>query len=123
MQFRLLSLFESDQPLTNEQLVDLFTAIVLVCDERGVDIGAQGFEIVPEAPEPTSNWTVELQEQALAEGWGVFYNDMLHGLEIQRVDEVERFPNDEHALAYVHLHADQGSTLHQAALQAIGWMP
>ena len=63
------------------------------------------------------------QQQALAEGWGVFEAGLRHDgserVEIQRFDDARVFPDDEKVWRHVVDQARQGSSLHRAALDLI----
>ena len=54
------------------------------------------------------------QDQALAEGWGIFDNSD-YGLRIERNDSMKRFDCDAAAQAFVAVMAIEGNALAQAA--------
>jgi hypothetical protein len=63
------------------------------------------------------------QEQALAEGWGVFEAGLRENgsarIEIQRFDDAKVFANDHKAWTHVVGLARQGSQLHRVALELV----
>lgn len=65
-----------------------------------------------------TKWTVYDYRLAFEEGWGIFDSDE-RGIEIERIDEAERFSCDDEALAWVAAHATNGSEFHQRALRYV----
>lgn len=74
-----------------------------------------------------THWSFELQEKALAEGWGIFNWGDVPDHDIQRVDDPSSlgpfdetaeplFDNDSEAIAHVVRKAREGSQLHILAL-------
>lgn len=66
-------------------------------------------------------WYERYGGQANAEGWNIFDS---HGSEngpwqIQRDDDMGQFPNDDAVWTYVWQRAQQGSVMHQEALEII----
>lgn len=63
----------------------------------------------------------EINIAADAEGWGVFdsYGSVSGPLQIQRCDERDTFETDEDAWEHVWRRAQEGSAVHQAALDLV----
>jgi len=66
------------------------------------------------------NWTMKDQNEALAEGWGVFDNSD-HGMRIERHDDLGRFDSDAAAQAFVAIRAMEGNTLARSAWRELAW--
>jgi len=64
----------------------------------------------------TIKWTKEDDVNATKQGWDVVYAESRGVLEIERVDEMEVFSNDDSALMFVVNKATEGDKLAQKAL-------
>ena len=64
----------------------------------------------------TIQWTREDDEKAIEQGWDVVYSESSGVLEIERIDEMEVFPDDDCALMFVVNKAVEGNELAQKAL-------
>lgn len=63
-------------------------------------------------------FTPAMSERAKNEGWSPFESDT-RGLKIQRIDDIERFPSDEDAVAWVIAAAKRGEPHAIGAIQAL----
>ena len=61
-------------------------------------------------------WTRKDDEKATLQGWDVFYDESRGVFEIERIDEMEVFSDDDCALMFVVNKATQGDKLAQKAL-------
>ena len=66
------------------------------------------------------DWTQKDQNEALAEGWGIFDNSD-HGMRIERNDATGRFDCDAAAQAFVAVRAMEGDTLARSAWRELAW--
>lgn len=64
----------------------------------------------------TIKWTKEDDEKATKQGWDVIYAESRGVLEIERIDEMEIFLDDDCALMFVVNKASEGDELAQKAL-------
>ena len=78
--------------------------IILVDGQRSVVVEASRF-FYEAIPVNTVYWSIASQDQALAQGWGIF--EVAGKLEIQRFDESERFLSDAVAYDYVKNSGDE----------------
>lgn len=85
---------------------------------NGADIRA---EAVLKEYDAAERWDPTRDEpQAMAEGWCVFDVDREYAaLEIQKVDEMEKWDSDDAALGHVFESAMKGSPLHWRAIRAV----
>lgn len=74
---------------------------------------------VPSSDRANSPWTKEHSRAAQLEGWDLWrvLGDAGPRLEIQRLDEAQKFESDAEALSWIYRKAMEGSTMHFHALQ------
>ena len=65
----------------------------------------------------SERWTPEHSSKARAEGWDMFDYDSSGALQLQSLDESDKFPNDDEALEHVRHRASKGDELCQLAME------